>query len=277
MLTMLMGLALAMLAVGLAARAVALPRIRSAQRVAQIEAYGFAGAVIGPERVAAIQRTLLGAGIYNLTPERFLGLWAICAIGVPLLCVYLVVSAGPPAFVAASEIGIGTACGVALPWVMISRRARLRLEAIDYDMPELVDLLVVGVEAGMGFSAALRSACARIDGPLGAELRLMLQEQGLGASTSQALLNLLNRCETPATRSFVRTIVQGERLGVSIGTMMRALADEMRKRRRAVAEERAHKAPIKMLFPLVLLIFPSMFIVLLTPAAITLIEGFKHA
>ena len=96
----------------------------------------------------------------------------------------------------------------------------------------------------------------------------------MGLSTDEALRNLLARCETPAMRSFVRSIIQGETLGVSIGQIMRNLAVDMRKRRRAQAEERAQRAPIKILFPLIFLIFPAMFVILLAPAVFGLIKAF---
>src|SRR6266508_1219300 len=112
----------------------------------------------------------------------------------------------------------------------------------------------------------MQTANGRIPGPLGEELRLTLQEQTMGLSIQEAMLNMLARCDTPSMRSFVRSVVQGERLGVSIGQIMRDLAQEMRRRRHATASERAQKAPIKILFPLVLLIFPAMFVVLLGPA-----------
>jgi tight adherence protein C len=114
-------------------------------------------------------------------------------------------------------------------------------------------------------------------GPLGDELRLTLQEQDMGLSTQEALNNLLDRASTPAIRTFVRAIIQGETLGVSIGRIMRDLAVEMRKNRRQKAEERAQKAPTKMLFPLVFLIFPAMFVVMLGPALIEIITGLKGA
>jgi tight adherence protein C len=116
-------------------------------------------------------------------------------------------------------------------------------------------------------------ASDRLTGPLGDELRLTLQEQNMGLSINEALSNTMARCDTPSMRSFVRSIVQGETLGVSIGQIMRDLATEMRRRRKASAEERAQKAPIKILFPLVFLIFPAMFIVLLGPA----LAQFLHA
>jgi tight adherence protein C len=107
---------------------------------------------------------------------------------------------------------------------------------------------------------------SRFHGPLGHELRLMLHEQSLGLSTPESLANLLERCDTPSIRSFARAVTQGEALGVSIGQMFRNLASETRKRRRQTARERILKVPVKMLFPLVFFIFPSMFIVLLYPA-----------
>ena len=96
----------------------------------------------------------------------------------------------------------------------------------------------------------------------------------MGLSTNEALRNVLMRCETPGMRSFVRSVLQGEMLGVSIGEILRGLATEMRTRRRMAAEERAQKARIKLLFPLILLIFPSMFVVLLGPAIFQFIDAF---
>ena len=149
--------------------------------------------------------------------------------------------------------------GWTLPMTIVRRKARFRLSRIDYELPELVDLLVVTVESGMGFSGSMQIAAERFSGPLGDELRLAMQEQAMGLPTDQALANMLMRSETDGMRSFVRSIRQGESLG----------AEEMRKRRRANAEERAQKAPIKLLFPLVGLIFPAIYVVLLAPALLS--------
>ena len=97
----------------------------------------------------------------------------------------------------------------------------------------------------------------------------------MGLSSLQALENMLSRCPTSAMRSFVRAMIQGERLGVSVGQILRSLALEMRKRRRAAAEEKAQKAPLKILFPLIFLIFPAMFIVILGPAVIGIFDAFS--
>ena len=152
-----------------------------------------------------------------------------------------------------------------LPYVRVQRRARLRLEQIDREVPELVDLLVTTVEGGVGFAAGLQLASRSIEGPLGQELRLALREQSLGLTPEEALRNLSLRVDSPATRAFTQALVQGESLGVSIGTILRDLASDMRKRRRQSAEERAQKTPTKILFPLIALILPAMFIVTLGP------------
>ncbi len=151
---------------------------------------------------------------------------------------------------------------------MLSRQITQRYKEIDKVLPNLIDLLVVTVEAGVGFVGSMRLAAEQLEGPLGDELRLTLQDQNMGASIEEALKGMARRAETPGMRAFVRAIVQGELLGVSIAQILRNLAIDMRKKRKARAEEQAQKAPIKMLFPLVLLIFPAMFIVLLLPALI---------
>src|SRR5207245_2360919 len=130
------------------------------------------------------------------------------------------------------------------------------------------------VEAGLVLVGSLQTAATRISGPLGEEIRLTLQEQSMGLSMQEALLSMLDRVDTASMRSFVRSVVQGETLGVSIGQIMRDLAQEMRRRRRAVAQERAQKAPIKILFPLVLLISPAMFVILLGPALFLFFRAF---
>jgi tight adherence protein C len=224
--------------------------------------------------IERIRTLLVEAGMYNTTPVRFMGYRVLIGAGVPLLWLWFVVSAGlkPPL------IFITTLVFAVVSWIMPERilrdRATQRLNEIDYQLPELIDLLVVTVEAGLGFVGSLQTAASRISGPLGQELRLTLQEQNMGLSIQEALMNMLNRVDTPSMRSFVRSIVQGETLGVSIGQIMRDLAQEMRRRRRATAQERAQKAPIKILFPLVLLIFPAMFVVLLGPALLLFLKAF---
>ena len=165
----------------------------------------------------------------------------------------------------------------ALGWAFppFYRSADSRTErGIDDEMPELVDLLVTTIEAGVGFGSALQLSARRVREPLGAELRLTLREQSMGLTMEEALQNMLSRCNRSASmRAFVQAIIQGETLGVSIGKILRDLAVDMRKRRRQRAEERAQKAPIKLLFPLTFLILPAMMIVILGPALYGLAHG----
>jgi tight adherence protein C len=225
--------------------------------------------------VERIQRDLIAAGLYDVKPGRFMGYRALCAIGFPLLWIWVAVTAGIKPAQAVVLTLIIAFLGWWLPARILQERARRRLSEIDYQLPELIDLLVVTIEGGLGFVGSLQTAAGRLADPLGQEVRLTLQEQSMGLSIQEALLNLLGRCDTPPMRSFVRSIVQGETLGVSIGQIMRDLAHEMRRRRSALAQERAQKAPIKILFPLVLLIFPAMFIVLLGPAIFRFMDALR--
>lgn len=217
---------------------------------------------------------LVSAGLYTITPRKLMGYRLLCAVGLPLFWLWMAASTHPQSFVLVLGLIGMVAGGWRLPLWLVMARARRRLAQVEYELPELIDLLVVTVEAGVGFNASLRLAVDRLGGPLGQEIRLVLQEQSLGLSINEALRNLLDRCDTPSVRSFVRSILQGETLGVSIGQIMRNLADEMRKRRRAAAEQRAQKAPTKMLFPLVFLVFPSLFIVVLAPPLFRMLDIF---
>jgi tight adherence protein C len=297
-LALLIGVALVGTAAALTLRAVALPRMAVASRVTEIKTYGFAGeavleaddgrrsifdraaSVVG-EAVARhssrfkeneIRRQLMTAGLYTTAPLTFLGYRVLGAIVTPAAMLWLTSAAGSAGILMFGCAVLGVFTGWTLPMSIVRRRAQARLDQVEQDLPELIDLLVVTVEAGLGFNGSLNVAASRFHGPLRDELRLTLQEQRLGLPTNAALTNLLARCETPSMRSFVRSVLQGETLGVSIGQIMRNLAVDLRKRRRQAAEERAQKAPVKMLFPLVFLLLPALFIVLLFPALYTFLE-----
>jgi tight adherence protein C len=221
------------------------------------------GVLSGSER--GIRKQLIAAGLYNTSARMVIGYRILLAVGLPLGWLWLAVATGFPVGTIVFGVIFLAIVGWILPMLVLNRRARQRTEAIDYELPELIDLLVVTLEAGVSFIASMQMAAERLAGPLGVELRLTLQEQRMGLTTNEALKGMLGRADTPGMRTFVRSVLQGEVLGTSTGQIMRNLAVEMRKRRRSAAEERAQKAPIKILFPLVLLIFPAMFIVLLGP------------
>jgi tight adherence protein C len=300
-LILIVGLLLAGTAVALAARALAMPRARTADSLAQIADYGYAGPRapqsrqgplsgaldslanrtgawvakrFGSLREAKLRDELMAAGIYGLTPRKFMGYRILSTISIPTLWLWSSSTGGYPALLNLFGLLFCTVLGWMGPIVVVRKRAQRRLAQVDYELPELIDLLVVTVEAGLGFNGSLQVASERLRGPLGDELRLAMQEQTMGLTTSEALSNMLTRCQTPLMRSFVRAVLQGETLGVSIGKIMRDLATDMRKRRRQAAEERAQKAPVKILFPLVFLIFPAMFVVLLGPAVYSFTASF---
>lgn len=215
---------------------------------------------------------LRGAGVYRLTPSGYAALrLGLAALGV-LVAVW-VWATGVAALPGLVVTVFVLACAWLLPPVELRRRRDARLARVDRGLADLVDFLVVTIEAGVGLGSAFAAASLRFVGPLGEELRLTVQEQSMGLSTEEALRNLLTRCDSPAMRSFVRSVVQAETLGVSVGQIMRALSVEMRRRRRQAAEERAHKAPVKIVFPLAFLILPAMFLVVLGPAVYRLIHG----
>ena len=143
------------------------------------------------------------------------------------------------------------------------------------DLPDALDLLAVSVEAGLGFDAAVAKLCQYMNGPLSEEFELALGEMRIGESRADALKKLSRRAGTPEVAAFVRAIVQADQLGTSLGRMLRVQATDTRNKRQAAAEERAMKAPIKMLFPTVAFIFPAMFIVVLGPAMLSLKQLFN--
>ncbi len=216
---------------------------------------------------------LLSAGMYGTTPRKLLGYQVIIAIFLAVAALWLVPLAGGSGLLTILLAAGAGAIGWFAPSYYVTRKRRLRFEKMDRQMPDMIDLLVVTIEAGLGILASMRVAAESLNDPLGQELRLTLQEQRMGLSVHEALDSLGRRADCPNMRIFVRSLTQGERLGVSIGTTMRNLALEMRKRRRALVEEAAQKIPIKMLFPLAFLIFPAMFIVLLVPAFIRIFEA----
>jgi tight adherence protein C len=213
--------------------------------------------------------------MYDVTPRTIMGYQLLMSVGFAALWIWLAVAANIASALAILGLLFALVLGWMGPIAYVRRSADTRLYQIDYAMPELIDLLVVTVEAGLSLTAALQLASTRMKGPLGEELRIAIQEQRMGLPLLGALENMLNRCTTPAMRSFVRAMTQGERLGVSVGQILRSLALEMRKRRRAMAEEKAQKAPIKILFPLIFMIFPAMFLVLLGPALFAIFDALK--
>ncbi len=160
------------------------------------------------------------------------------------------------------------------PTAWLRRKIDDRSKTMLRALPDILDLLVISVEAGLGFDSALTRVVATVPGPLSEEFFRMLQETRVGVSRRDAMRALMERTELDELRSFILAMIQAEAFGVTIARVLRVQADEMRVKRRQRAQEKAFAAPVKLVFPLVFCIFPSLFIVLLGPAAIQISEAF---
>jgi tight adherence protein C len=166
-------------------------------------------------------------------------------------------------------------CGAYLPKSRLDRTVDARIDSIRKDLPDTLDLLAISVEAGMGFEGALGVVCDNFTSPLADEIARTLREMELGLPRREALQNLRKRVEVPELSNFVLTLTQADALGMPIGRVLKASADDMRSRRRQWAREKAAKLPVKILFPLVLFIFPAIFVVLMGPAASDIVDSFN--
>jgi tight adherence protein C len=222
-----------------------------------------------------VKKKLISAGKGDQESiDRFL---AIRVITVPLALVgaYVAFTYAPVDGLAKLMLTLVVAALFLLgPDSVLNRQVEDRQYEIRRRLPDVMDLLVISVEAGLGFEQALDRTTAAVPGPLTQEFSRMLGEVRAGATRADAMRALDARTNIPEIRSFVLAILQADTFGVSIGRVLRAQADEMRIKRRQLAQERAQKAPVKMLLPMVFCIFPSLFVIVLGPAAINISNSF---
>lgn len=164
--------------------------------------------------------------------------------------------------------------GYVVPGVQVSAMATKRQRAIQKQLPDVMDLLTISVEAGLGFDAALSQVTKNVPGPLAEEIGRLLQEVQIGSSRAEAFRHLGDRTSVPELQSFTLSMIQADLFGVSIANVLRAQSKELRQKRRQRAEELAQKIPVKLLFPMIFLVLPALFVIVIGPGAIKIYQQF---
>jgi tight adherence protein C len=206
--------------------------------------------------------------------EKVAALKVFGTIGGGLLGLALAILAGLSPTLRLGAAAFAAAFGYLLPGAGLGQRVIERQDAIRRALPDTIDLLTISVEAGLGFDAALSQVRTNVPGPLSQEIGRMLQEMRIGVSRAEAFRHLSDRTDVDELNGFTLAMIQADRFGVSIAGVLRAQAKEMRTKRRQVAEERAQRLPINLLFPLIFCILPAMFVVILGPGVIRFLESF---
>lgn len=241
-----------------------------------LESIGKAMLRLAPrEMIAGMEEKIVMAGKpYNWGIKNWLGVQAFLIFGLPvlLLIVYIQLKADISQLiliVAASAV-----IGLLFPNMMLNSKIRKRQGVVSKSLPDIMDLLTVSVEAGLTFDSALAKVAEKMPGDLAREFEIVLQEIKIGKSKKEALYQMADRIGVQDLRSFVGAVIQADQLGVSLGRVLRIQSEQIRQNRKQRISEKAMKAPIKMLIPMVVFIFPAIFIVLLGPVVINLIETF---
>ncbi len=201
----------------------------------------------------------------NITPSMFIGLRMALAISL-LVVVGLLVIGRLPFMQALMGTLISAMIGYILPGIWLDRKIKERKKNILKALPDALDLLCISVEAGLAFDLALQRVAQKWDNELSREFQRVLQDIRLGRTRREALRDLVTRTGVEDVQTFVSAVIQADQLGVSMSKILRIQSDQLRVRRRQRAEEAAQKAPVKMLIPMVFLIFPALFVVILGPA-----------
>ncbi len=220
------------------------------------------------------QKKLVYAGMADRMDGNTWAAFRIMALIGVLVMFFVVQSAFGTPIQKLMLFGVLMGIGFVGPEAILNRRIDERRKEMEKSLPDLIDLLVISVEAGLGFEAAMGRVTQAVPGELSREFTRTLQETRVGVSRHKALRALAERTDVDDLNAFVLALIQADQFGVSIARMLRVQADEMRVRRRQRAQEKAFAAPVKLVFPLVLCIFPSMFVVLLGPAAINIATVF---
>jgi len=226
---------------------------------------------VAPKNMERTARAQLELAASNISPNTFVTVQLAGLFLLPsLYAISMLVNHQPWTMVNVLIVTVLAMVGWRGPKSWLKSKAEGRRKRIERALPDALDLIVVSMEAGLSFDSGLSKVVEKTKGPLREEFHRVLQEISMGKLRRESLRDLGHRCRVPDLLSFVNAMVQADQMGLSIGQVLRAQADEARLKRRQRAEETAMKAPVKMLLPLLLCIFPAMMVVLLGPAAMSI-------
>ena len=209
-------------------------------------------------------------GIWDI--KRLISFWCLSIVACTLLAILSVQNSEMFMFQRLFVIGLGMFMGAIVPFAVLNSKIRQRQKSIRRQLPEFLDILCVSVQAGLSFDGAVGKMLKRMKGPLIDEFRRAQNDVALGMTHQYALTNLAKRCDLEEVYLFTTSVIQAEKLGTSMTQTLKVQADNMRDRHRQYIKSEALKAPVKILFPMIMFIFPSIFVVLLFPAVLTLMR-----
>jgi tight adherence protein C len=210
-------------------------------------------------------------GVWDI--KKLLALWVVSVVVTTVLTIFMLQDIELHPLQRMMIIGLGVFVGAAIPFVVLNSKIRQRQKILRKQLPEFLDLLCVSVQAGLSFDGAVSKLTKRMKGPLIDEFKRMQNDISLGMTHQYALTNVARRCDLEEVYLFTTSVIQAEKLGTSMTRTLKQQADNMRDRHRQYVKAEALKAPVKIIFPMVMFIFPSMFVVLLFPALFTLIKS----
>lgn len=206
---------------------------------------------------------LIGLKVLGMGALGIISFFYLAAVGLPFIRVVIIT-------------GLLAAFGYVLPNILLHNAGEKRSKLMRNSLADAIDLLTVSVEAGLGFDAAVSRVALNTTGPLSQEFARLLQEMQLGVGRSEAMRAMSERSSIQDLKSFCMAMVQAESLGIPIGRVLRVQSSEMRVKRRQRAEEKAQQVPVKIMIPLVLFILPCLFLIVMGPAAISMVEMFSN-
>jgi tight adherence protein C len=256
---------------------IAMPLLPRLVRPAGARAVSMVQSLLPRNYLDRVRKKLAVAGLLDrVTAEEFIAVQIVTLIGGALVGGVIGIAAGWTAAGVMRSVLLLAIVGPLMPMQWLQKSRQKRQMQVRRDLPDILDLLAISVEAGVGLEGAIEIVGKHFDSPLAHEMMRMLREMELGVSRRVALQNMKMRVEVNDVSNFVLSLVQADALGMPIGRVLRTQANEMRLRRRQWAREKAGKLPVKIVFPLVTFILPALFVVVLGPAVITIMHNIIH-